>query len=116
MELLEIGLTVATLPVMVLAVGLGVDYAFYIYNRIQYHLSTGLDVTSSFKQTLNETGMAVVFTALTLAVGVSTWAFSALNSSRYGTAFDLHVHDQYGHGSHCLAGFGRGDGAHHAAA
>ena len=78
MELLEIGLTVATLPVMVLAVGLGVDYAFYIYNRIQYHLSTGLDVTASFKLTLNETGMAVVFTALTLAVGVSTWAFSAL--------------------------------------
>ena len=78
MELLEIGLTVATLPVMVLAVGLGVDYAFYIYNRIQYHLSTGLDVTGSFKLTLNETGMAVVFTALTLAVGVSTWAFSAL--------------------------------------
>ena len=78
MEVLEIGLTVATLPVMVLAVGLGVDYAFYIYNRIQYHLSTGLDVTASFKLTLNETGMAVVFTALTLAVGVSTWAFSAL--------------------------------------
>ncbi len=78
MEVLEIGLTVATLPVMVLAVGLGVDYAFYIYNRIQFHLSTGMDVTASFKETLNETGMAVVFTALTLAVGVSTWAFSAL--------------------------------------
>ncbi|MBE8191029.1 MAG: MMPL family transporter [Alphaproteobacteria bacterium] len=78
MEVLEIGLTIATLPVMVLAVGLGVDYAFYIYNRIQFHLSEGLDVTASFKETLNETGMAVVFTALTLAVGVSTWAFSAL--------------------------------------
>ncbi len=78
MEVLEIGLTVATLPVMVLAVGLGVDYAFYIYNRIQYHLSEGQDVTESFKRTLNETGMAVVFTAVTLAVGVSTWAFSAL--------------------------------------
>lgn len=78
MHVLEIGLTVATLPVMVLAVGLGVDYAFYIYNRIQYHLSTGLDVTASFKLSLTETGMAVVFTALTLAVGVSTWAFSAL--------------------------------------
>ena len=78
MEILQIGLTVATLPVMVLAVGLGVDYAFYIYNRIQFHLSEGLDVTESFKLTLTETGMAVVFTALTLAVGVSTWAFSAL--------------------------------------
>ena len=78
MEVLQIGLTVATLPVMVLAVGLGVDYAFYIYNRIQYHLSEGLDVTAAFKEALTETGMAVVFTALTLAVGVSTWAFSAL--------------------------------------
>ena len=45
---------------MVLAVGLGVDYAFYIYNRIQFHLSQGDDVTLSFKKTLNETGMAVV--------------------------------------------------------
>ncbi len=78
MEILQIGLTVATLPVMVLAVGLGVDYAFYIYNRIQYHLSTGKDVTASFKETLNETGMAVVFTAVTLAVGVATWTFSSL--------------------------------------
>ena len=50
MEVLEIGLTVATLPVMVLAVGLGVDYAFYIYNRIQFHLSQGDDVTLSFKR------------------------------------------------------------------
>nr|WP_316867633.1 MMPL family transporter [Ralstonia mannitolilytica] len=33
MKELEIGLTVGTLPVMVLAVGIGVDYAFYIYTR-----------------------------------------------------------------------------------
>ena len=78
MKELEIGLTVATLPVMVLAVGLGVDYAFYIYNRIQFHLAEGLNITDSYKQTLFETGMAVVFTALTLAVGVATWTFSAL--------------------------------------
>lgn len=78
MKELEIGLKVSTLPVMVLAVGLGVDYAFYIYNRIQFHLAEGLDITASFKQTMYETGMAVVFTALTLAVGVSTWTFSPL--------------------------------------
>ena len=78
MEELEIGLKVATLPVMVLAVGLGVDYAFYIYNRLQFHLAEGLDITDSFKQSMFETGMAVVFTAITLAVGVSTWTFSPL--------------------------------------
>lgn len=78
METLEIGLTIATLPVMVLAVGLGVDYAFYIYNRIQFHLSQGDEITTSYCKSLEETGMAVVFTAVTMAIGVSTWAFSAL--------------------------------------
>ncbi|HAH11852.1 MAG TPA: hypothetical protein DCL48_17285 [Alphaproteobacteria bacterium] len=74
----EIGLKVSTLPVMVLAVGIGVDYAFYIYNRLQYHLSVGLNVTESYKQAITETGNAVIFTAVTLAIGVSTWSFSPL--------------------------------------
>jgi len=78
MKELEIGLKVATMPVMVLAVGLGVDYAFYIYNRLQLHLAEGLDITTSFQKALNETGIAVIFTAITLAIGVSTWSFSAL--------------------------------------
>ncbi|MBI1238111.1 MAG: MMPL family transporter [Alphaproteobacteria bacterium] len=78
MKELEIGLKVSTLPVMVLAVGIGVDYAFYIYNRVQYHLSEGEDITASYKHAMLETGMAVVFTAITFAIGVSTWSFSPL--------------------------------------
>lgn len=78
MEVLQIGLTVATLPVMVLAVGIGVDYAFYIYNRTQFHLAEGRNITECFQLALLETGMATFFTAITLAIGVSTWAFSAL--------------------------------------
>ena len=78
MEVLQIGLTIATLPVMVLAVGIGVDYAFYIYNRIQFHLAEGKNITECFQLALEETGMATFFTAITLAIGVSTWAFSAL--------------------------------------
>ncbi|ROH93043.1 RND family transporter [Stagnimonas aquatica] len=74
----DIGLTIATLPVMVLAVGVGVDYAFYIYNRLQWHLAQGLDIVAAFEQALQETGVATVFTALTLSVGVATWSFSAL--------------------------------------
>src|SRR3546814_11355960 len=46
MKELDIGLTVATLPVMVLAVGIGVDYAFYIYNRLQLHLPEGQDIVN----------------------------------------------------------------------
>ena len=78
MKELQIGLTVATLPVMVLAVGIGVDYAFYIYNRTQFHLVAGLGVTKALEFAIMEVGMATIFTAITLAVGVSTWAFSPL--------------------------------------
>ncbi|KFG98169.1 RND transporter [Burkholderia paludis] len=78
MKELQIGLTVATLPVMVLAVGIGVDYAFYIYNRLQVHLAGGQDIVTAVRQAMLEVGVATIFTAITLAIGVATWSFSAL--------------------------------------
>ncbi len=78
MDIAQIGLKVSTLPVMVLAVGVGVDYAFYIYNRTQLRLNEGMNITEAFEHTFANTGAAVVFTAITLAIGVSTWSFSAL--------------------------------------
>ncbi len=78
MKELQIGLTVATLPVMVLAVGIGVDYAFYIYNRLQLHLASGQGIVKAVEHAILETGMATIFTAITLAIGVATWSFSEL--------------------------------------
>ncbi|MBR7985136.1 MMPL family transporter [Burkholderia cenocepacia] len=78
MKALQIGLTVATLPVMVLAVGIGVDYAFYIYNRLQVHLAGGQDIVKAVQHAMLEVGVATIFTAITLAIGVATWSFSAL--------------------------------------
>ncbi len=74
----EIGLKVSTLPVLVLAVGIGVDYAFYIYSRMQGYLEAGMEIAEAYSKALQETGMAVMFTGATLSIGVSTWAFSAL--------------------------------------
>ncbi len=78
MKAFEIGLTVATLPVMVLAVGIGVDYAFYIYNRLQGHLAAGEPTAKALEHAILEVGMATIFTAITLAAGVATWGLSAL--------------------------------------
>jgi len=78
MKELQIGLTVATLPVMVLAVGIGVDYAFYIYNRLQLHLAHGQPIVKALEHAILEVGTATIFTAITLAAGVATWSFSAL--------------------------------------
>ncbi len=78
MYVMGIGLKVSTLPVMVLAVGIGVDYAFYIYDRLQHFLAEGDGITTAYKKTMEKTGIAVIFTAITLAIGVSTWSFSDL--------------------------------------
>jgi len=78
MKELEIGLTVATLPVMVLAVGIGVDYAYYIYNRLQLHLAGGENIVKALEHSILEVGTATIFTAITLAAGVATWMFSEL--------------------------------------
>lgn len=78
MKELEIGLTVATLPVMVLAVGIGVDYAYYIYNRLQLHLANGENIVKSLEHAILEVGVATIFTAITLSIGVATWMFSEL--------------------------------------
>ena len=48
----------ATLPVMVLATGIGVDYAFYIYNRLLIHLSRNEDMQTALTGSLREVGIA----------------------------------------------------------
>ena len=76
MALLGIGVKVATLPVIALGVGIGVDYGIYIYSKMNTYLKRGHDVFTSYSKTLQTTGMAVGFTGVTLAIGVGTWIFS----------------------------------------
>ncbi|WP_299495160.1 MMPL family transporter [uncultured Shewanella sp.] len=78
MTYLGIGLAVSTLPVIALGVGIGVDYGIYILSTMAVKLRRGDSVQESYYQALVERGSAVIFTGLTLAVGVSTWFFSAL--------------------------------------
>jgi predicted RND superfamily exporter protein len=73
-----IGLKISTLPVLAIAVGIGVDYGIYEYNRIQRYLRMGLTPYEAYLQALNDVGSATMFTGGTLAIGVSTWIFSAL--------------------------------------
>ena len=78
MTLLEIGLKVSTLPVVALGVGIGVDYGIYIYSRLQSILKEGKSLPDAYRETLTVTGNGVLFTGITLAIGVATWIFSPL--------------------------------------
>ncbi|AZZ98067.1 MMPL family transporter [Pseudoalteromonas sp. R3] len=75
---LEIGLTVSTLPVIALGVGIGVDYGIYILSSMMTQLKQGMPLSHAYRNALAERGSAVLFTGITLAIGVSTWIFSAL--------------------------------------
>jgi predicted RND superfamily exporter protein len=78
MTYLKIGLTVSTLPVIALGVGIGVDYGIYILSTMNAKLKAGMAVRQAYFEALKERGSAVLFTGATLAVGVSTWVFSSL--------------------------------------
>ncbi|MEX1309714.1 MAG: MMPL family transporter [Candidatus Sulfomarinibacteraceae bacterium] len=78
MAYLEIGLKTSTLPVVALGVGIGVDYGIYIYSRFKSFLADGLDIQSAYLETLRVTGVGVVFTGITLAMGVATWIFAPI--------------------------------------
>ena len=78
MPMLGIGLKVSTLPVIALGVGVGVDYGIYLYDRIEIHLEEGHDLAHAFFEALRERGTAMIFTAVTMTLGVGTWALSAL--------------------------------------
>jgi len=76
MTVLGIGVKVATLPVIALGVGIGVDYGIYIYSRLKGFMEDGMELEQAYLETLKVTGKAVCFTGLTLAIGVGTWIFS----------------------------------------
>jgi energy-coupling factor transporter ATP-binding protein EcfA2 len=78
MPTLGIGLKVSTLPVIALGVGVGVDYGIYHFDRIEVHLAEGKELATAFYEALDERGTAMVFTAVTMTIGVATWAGSAL--------------------------------------
>ncbi|HZU75216.1 MAG TPA: efflux RND transporter permease subunit [Dehalococcoidia bacterium] len=78
MATLGIGMKVATLPVLALAVGIGVDYGIYVYGVMAAALAEGKPLRQAYFETLRGTGKAVIFTGITLAVSVTTWLASQL--------------------------------------
>ena len=75
---LNIGVKVATLPVIALGVGIGVDYALYVLSVTLTRLREGMSLSAAYYQALISTGKVVVLTGITLGIAVSTWAWSPI--------------------------------------
>ncbi len=78
MVLLGMGVKVATLPVIALGVGIGVDYALYVLAVMLARLRAGATLHEAYRQALQFTGRVVLLTGLTLALAVGTWFFSPI--------------------------------------
>lgn len=78
MVLLGIGVTVSTLPVIALGVGIGVDYALYLLSVQLDHQRAGETLSEAYRHALNFTGKIVLLVGVTLAAGVVTWVFSPI--------------------------------------
>ncbi|WP_454737219.1 efflux RND transporter permease subunit [Cupriavidus necator] len=75
---LGMGVKVATLPVVALGVGIGVDYALYNLSVTMSGLRQGATLAQAYYQALTFTGRVVVFTGMTLSLCVLTWVFSPI--------------------------------------
>ncbi|MBM4337475.1 MAG: hypothetical protein FJ108_16435 [Deltaproteobacteria bacterium] len=82
-----IGFDVNTLPVQALGVGVGVDYALYIMDRVVHERKRGHDVVEAVRIAIQTTGMAVFFTASTLVGGIIFWYF--ISSLRFAADMSL---------------------------
>lgn len=78
MVYLNIGVKVATLPVIALGVGIGVDYALYVLTVTQAQLKNGKSLSEAYYMALLFTGKVVVLTGITLGIAVATWMFSPI--------------------------------------
>ncbi len=78
MVALGMGVKVATLPVIALGVGIGVDYALYILSVTLAQLREGRSLSDAYHRALLFTGRVVTLTGVTLAIGVVTWVASPI--------------------------------------
>jgi len=75
---LNIGVKVATLPVIALGVGIGIDYALYVLAVVLAEMRAGVPLSRAYYAALTFTGRVVVLTASTLAIAVFIWVASPI--------------------------------------
>lgn len=78
MVIFGIGVKVATLPVIALGVGIGVDYALYVLSIVLVHMRQGDSLSEAYYKALLFTGRVVLLTAATLGIGVGFWIMSPI--------------------------------------
>lgn len=70
-----IGLNINTVPLISVGLGIGIDYAVYIIDRIRDELHEHADFRTAISRAIATTGLAVTCTFTTLVGGIVAWVF-----------------------------------------
>ncbi len=70
----NVGINLQSLPIVTVGVGFGIDYALYIVSRAVEEYKG--DITEAVRLGVATAGKAVTFTAVTLVMSTTLWAFS----------------------------------------
>ncbi len=76
MRIADIGITIDTIPVISLGIGLGVDYGIYAVSRICDECAEGRRLEEAIITALRGTGAAVLATFSVIVGGLAPWVFS----------------------------------------
>jgi len=72
---MDIGLSVNTLPISAVGVGVGVDFGIYLYSRCREEYPKRKNFRDTILTAAGTTGEAIVYTGLTIILPVVTWYF-----------------------------------------
>jgi uncharacterized protein len=75
MSTMNIGLSANTLPCSAIGVGVGVDFAIYLYSRCKEEYPNHRDYRDTVMHAVRTTGEAIIFTGITLILPIITWYF-----------------------------------------
>ena len=71
----NVGINVNIIPVVAVGMGVGIDYAIYVMDRVRDEIEKGRALHDAVAHAISTTGLAVMFTATTLVAGVVMWVF-----------------------------------------
>ena len=92
-----------------LGAGIGVDYGIYLLSRMQEYLAGRRQRARRLStRPCGVTGASIIFTGITLAIGVVTWVFSPLQfQADIGDHAHIHVLREHARRDHPAARAGR---------
>ncbi len=77
MSLLGLSLTIETIPIAAVGVGIGVDFSIYLYSRYKEEYAIRTDMERNLIEGAKSVGKAILFIALVMIIPLSVWGFLA---------------------------------------